>query len=246
MATLANKTLFDTSGFREKQELLRQIRNESDFISLWIQAINVLKTELASCTQLSQLHGITQKVIAKSKQVADFVNKKTKNNDPELLAAIEKEAEKESCCRHFLELLNFYDEIALIITQTKERITLNKALITLTDAQQKQLLETIASIKSLSAVVVSMEKDKNELQVGLELAVSSAAIDDLHKRIVSLDDIYKVLYKTVVIVPSDEVVLQATKDLLKENSHLHALLAGSDFEDALTDNMLHATARMGM
>ena len=133
-----------------------------------------------------------------------------------------------------------------MITQAKERITLSSALALLNESQQKQFLATVTSIKSLGLVIAAMDVDKNDLQAGLALAPNRETIDDLEKRIIDLDRVYKELYRQIIIVPNDKKVLEATKDFLHENPHLQQLLVDSEFEEDLTDSVLHALGTMGM
>lgn len=238
---------FGTGRIKEQDEILKKLIENSLHISTFIKAIDNLKRELSLCTELSVLHKITGKIITKKSEIAIFVRLSTKNHDAGIIAKIKEHAEiGEPCYREFLKLLNFYNDIAPLITQAKERITLSCALALLNESEQRQFLVTVTSIKSLALVIAAMDVDKSDLQARLALAPNRETIDDLEKRIMGLDRVYKELYRKIIVVPNDKKVLEATKDFLHENPHLQQLLVDSEFEEDLTDSVLHALGRMGM
>jgi hypothetical protein len=226
------------------QKIIKNLNALKPQASEYDKKINDFIESLNSSTTKKDYFEIVQNIIVQGQSLHQSIFDSMQYIDSATMKVVKDYADKDDELKPVMNTLNYRTTFYDTIVAKKEQFCIEALKSELPADKFIQFNDFITDIKSLKPISQIIASQKNKFQQSLSDAATLDEIESIESEIALNEVALSGIYQTMVVFPDDEQTAKAVIDFLEDNHHIKSIMKSFNFREALTDDILSATARI--
>jgi hypothetical protein len=210
----------------------------------YVQKLDVLEAKIDSVKSMEELHHVVAAVIELDREIGALLSRDTKVM--EVIKLHIQNVPRSSAIVTLLDFLSDNSKILNTISAAKERIQEKKLYEVLSESEKMVAMNFIEDVRALKKSSDDLKLQKQDFTTRLEQADTLDEVTNIEMEINKKHHECEDTLANKVHYPQNEITSGLLIDFMNSNPQLKSILQSFDFDESLSDSVLHARGRLSL
>ncbi|KTD57542.1 hypothetical protein [Legionella shakespearei] len=210
----------------------------------YAKELGVLEAEIDSAKSKEELFQAVKQIIHVDRAVGGLLSR-----DEDVIKIIRQRIQNAPHAESIITLLNFLSDDSNILDKVmhaKERILEKQLYEKLSEGEKRVAMNYIQDVKALKSDSEYLDLQKNDFRTRLEEAATLDEVSAIESEINKKHHECILMVRANVRYPENNDTAGLLIEFMDSNPHLLSILQSFDFDESLSDNVLHARGRLSL